>query len=165
MATRRSMGGGAGHRRWSQGGTKRRKNYIAVDFSNFEFFAEELDKLNADLQKIFGDAMEQAGETVQDDVVDGVSSANLPAGGHYSNGETEASVIQNPRVTWSGSVGEIGLGFDKTKPGAGGFLITGTPFMHPDYKLVEIFTNKRYTKKIVDQINEDLQEALDRLRG
>lgn len=152
-------------KRWSRGGSSRRKNYIEIDFSNFSDFADQLDKLNGDLQKIFGDAMEQAAETVQTDTMDAVSAANLPAGGNYSTGDTAASIIQDPMVEWSGSLGEIGLGFDKTKPGAGGFLITGTPFMHPDYALVNIYTNKTYTKKIVDQINQELQDALDTLGG
>ena len=152
-------------KRWSKGGSKRRKNYLEIDFSNFADFAEKLDKLNADLTKIIGDAMEQAAETVQDDTRDAVATANLPAGGKYSTGDTESSIISNPQVKWSGSLGEIGLGFDKTQPGAGGFLITGTPKMHPDYKLVEIFRSKKYVKKINEQITEELQDALDELGG
>ena len=151
--------------KWNKGGSKRRKNFIDIDFSNFAYFAEEIDKLNGDLKKIFGDAMEQAAETVQDDTRDAVAAANLPAGGQFSQGETEDSIIQYPKVQWSGSVGEIGLGFDKTKPGAGGFLITGTPSMHPDYALEDIYARKKYTRQIVDQINQDLQDALDELRG
>lgn len=152
-------------RRYSRGGSRRRRNYIDIDFSNFADFAERLDKLGGDLQKIFGDAMEQAAETVQDDVRDAVSAGNLPAGGNYSTGDTEASIIQDPRVQWSGSLGEIGLGFDKTKPGAGGFLTTGTPFMKPDYKLQDIFSTRKYARKIVEQINQELQDALDELGG
>lgn len=152
-------------KRWSKGGSKRRKNFIDIDFSNFADFAEKLDKLNADLTKIFGDAMEQAAETVQDDVRDAVAAANLPAGGNYSIGKTEASIITDLSVKWSGSLGEVGLGFDKTQPGAGGFLITGTPRMHPDYKLVDIFRSKKYVKKINEQITQELQDALDELGG
>lgn len=165
MATRGHTGGGWNKRRYSQGGKKRRKNYINIDFSNFADFAEQIDRLNGDLQKIFGDAMEQAAETVQDDTADAVAAANLPAGGVYSQGDTEDSIIQFPKVKWSGSIGEIGLGFDKTKPGSGGFLITGTPFMHPDYALQDMYTNKKYTRTIVEQINQDLQEALNELGG
>ena len=165
MPSRGDTGGAAGRRRYSRGGSRRRKNYIDIDFSNFADFAEKLDKLGGDLQKIFGDAMEQAAETVQDDTRDAVGSGNLPAGGNYSTGDTEASIIQDPRVKWSGSIGEIGLGFDKTVPGAGGFLITGTPFMRPDYKLQDIYSGKKYTRTIVKQIIEELQDALDDLGG
>lgn len=165
MATRGHTSGGAGRRRYSAGGSKRRKNYIDVDFSNFADFAEKLDQLNADIKDIFGEAMEDAAQIVQADVSSAVSSANLPAGGRYSDGDTAASVISSPEVKWSGSVGEVGLGFDKTKPGAGGFLTTGTPFMHPDYKLQDIFMTKKYARKITDRITERLQKALDELGG
>ncbi len=163
MPKRGHTSGGEGRRRWSQGGAKRRKNYIDIDFSNFADFAEKLDKLNADLKTVFGDAMEHAAETVQNDVTDAVAAANLPAGGRFSNGETADSIIRDFSVKWSGSVGEVGLGFDKTKPGAGGFLTTGTPFMQPDAALADLFMSKRYARTINEQITEDLQKALDEL--
>lgn len=141
------------------------RNMLSVDYSNFSDFAERLEKLNGDLQKIIGDSMEQAAETVQDDVRDAIAAPNLPAGGKYSTGDTEASIIANPTVKWSGYLGEIGLGFDKTVPGAGGWLITGTPKMAPDHALNTLFFGKKYAKKINDQITEELQDALDELGG
>ena len=143
----------------------KRKNSLSIDFSNFEEYAERLDELGADLPKIFGDAMEQAAETVENDVLDALADANLPAQGKYSQGVTMASVIRNAQVSWQGSVGEIPIGFDKTKPGAGGWLITGTPKMRPDYALEDIFSRKGYEKKIMKQIQEELQDELDSRLG
>ena len=163
MASRGHTGGGANRRRWSQGGAKRRKNYIDIDFSNFSDFAEQLDRLGADLKEVFGDAMEQAAKQVQSDVHEAVQNGNLPAGGKYSDGDTEASIIEDTSVKWSGAVGEVGLGFDKTKPGSGGFLTTGTPFMQPDTALADLFMSKRYARTINEQITKDLQKALDEL--
>ena len=62
--------------KWNKGGAKRRKNYIDVDFSNFADFAEKLDRLNADLKQIFGDAMERAAERVQEDTREAVEASN-----------------------------------------------------------------------------------------
>ena len=151
--------------KWNKGGAKRRKNYIDVDFSNFADFAEKLDRLNADLKQIFGDAMERAAERVQEDTREAVEASNLPAGGNYSTGDTASSIIRDTKVKWSGSLGEVHLGFDKSKPGAGGFLITGTPKMAPDAALATMYTGKKYQKQINDQIKKDLQEALDELGG
>ena len=151
--------------KWNKGGSKSRKNYIAVDFSNFADFAEKLDRLNADLKQIFGDAMERAAERVQEDTREAVESSYLPAGGKYSTGDTQSSIIRDTKVKWSGSVGEVHLGFDKSKPGAGGFLITGTPKMQPDAALATMYTGKKYQRQINDQIKKDLQEALDELGG
>ena len=125
-----------------------RKNSLSIDFSNFAEYAERLDELNADLKEIFQDAMEQAAETVEWDIMDALADANLPALGKYSQGATQASVSRDAKVQWQGMLGEIPIGFDKTMPGAGGWLITGTPKMRPDYKLEDIFSRRSYEKKI-----------------
>ena len=142
-----------------------RKSSLSIDFSNFSDYADRLDQLGADLKEIFADAMEQAAETVQDDTIEAMSAANLPAGGRYSRGDTEASIIRNAKVSWSGNVGEIGLGFDKTKRGAGGFLITGTPKMRPNYALENIFGRKKYENQIKSDIEEVLQDEIDQRMG
>lgn len=151
--------------KWNRGGAKRRKNYIAVDFSAFAEYAEKLDKLGADLKDVIGDAMEEAAKQVQEDTADAVESANLPAGGQYSDGETRASIIRDVTPKWSGSVGEVRLGFDKSKPGAGGFLITGTPKMAPDAALAEMYSGRKYQRQINKKLEEHLQKALDELGG
>lgn len=142
-----------------------RKNSLSIDFSNFAEYAERLDELNADLKEIFRDAMEQAAETVEWDIMDALADANLPALGKYSQGATEASVIRDAKVQWQGMLGEIPIGFDKTMPGAGGWLITGTPKMRPDYKLEDIFSRRSYERKIMKQIEEHLQEEIDERLG
>lgn len=145
-----------------------RKNSINIDFSVFSDLADELDKMGADLQKIFTNVMEQEGETVAEDTKDAVKAANLPAKGIYSTGETEDSIILHPKVEWSGSIGEIGLGFDKTKPGAGGFLITGTPKMQPVYELEQIYGRKSYERKmtrdIMDHLNAEISDHMQRYK-
>lgn len=134
--------------RWSKGGKYQRKNGISIDFGVFEEYAERLDNLGAELQPIFTDVMEQEGETVQEDTISALASANLPAQGNYSTGDTKKSVDMTPKVIWEGSLGEIGLGFDKTKAGAGGWLVTGTPKMSPDYALEDIYGRKKYERQL-----------------
>lgn len=143
----------------------KRKSMLSIDFSNFSDYAERLDELGADLKKVFADAMEQAAETVQEDTLEALESAYLPADGIYSKGITKQQVITNAKVEWSGYVGEIGLGFDKSKPGAGGFLITGTPRMQPDYKLEDIYGRRKYENQIKKDIEEVLQAEIDRIMG
>ena len=74
-------------------------------------------------------------------------------------------MIRDAKVQWQGMLGEIPIGFDKTMPGAGGWLITGTPKMRPDYKLEDIFSRRSYEKKIMKQIEEHLQEEIDERIG
>ena len=142
----------------------RRKNMINIDFSVFADYAEKLDRLNANIKEVIGGAMEKAGREVQRDTRAALSDANLPAHGKYSRGNTEKSIVE-PKVDWSGSRGELPLGFDKSKPGAGGFLITGTPKMQPDRKLQDIYGSKSYEAKIRREIRKDLQAEIDKRMG
>lgn len=145
----------------NKGGAKSRKNAIWVDFNGFADLAEQLDMLGADLHEIFQDVMEQTAETVQEDTESALASGNLPAGGQYSRGNTANSIVQSPSVTWSGEVGEIPLGFEFSKPGAGGFLITGTPRMRPDYELERIYSGRKYENDIKRDIEDYLQAEID----
>lgn len=142
-----------------------RKQMIYIDFSNFADYADQLDRLGANLKEVIARAMEEAAEKVQQDTIAALAKANLPAGGQYSQGETEDAVITDLRPKWEGSVGEVGLGFDKTRPGAGGFLITGTPKMRPDYALERIFGTRRYETEIKKTIEKALQREIDRIMG
>lgn len=141
----------------------KRKSMLNIDFNNFSDFAERLDNLGADLKKVFADVMEETAKKVQEDTKEAVERTNLPAKGKYSQGDTERSIIQEPKVQWSGSVGELPLGFDKTKPGAGTWLITGTPKMRPVQALQEIYGQKKYENQLNRDIRKRLQEEVDKL--
>ena len=70
-----------------------------------------------------------------------------------------------PKVEWSGTVAEVGVGFDYSMPGAGGFLITGTPKMQPNRELNRIYKQKKYMRQIqsdmeavvADEINKKME--------
>lgn len=150
----------------NRGGAFARKKGLYIDFSVFEDFASQLDDLGADLKEVFTDAMEESGQKVARDTKEAVKKAYLPAKGEFSRGDTEKAIVNDPKVEWSGSLGIIGLGFDKTKNGAGGFLITGTPKMKPDYELEKIYSQKKYERDLTKDIMEGLQaEINDRLKG
>ena len=145
--------------KWTHSGSKSR-NQFGIDWSQFAEFAERLDELGADLKKTFNDVMEQVGETVQEDTVQATQKAHLPAKGKYSQEETIKAIDTAPTVEWQGFVGSIPLGFDKTVPSAGGFLITGTPKMKPDYALEDIYVSKKYTKLLTDDIMQAFEDEI-----
>lgn len=142
------------------------KNILKLDTSSFTDFAEKLDALEADLKSIFTKALTEAGQKITTDTEEGMKDENLPAHGayHHDGRPTEKSIIQNPQVKWSGMMGEMGVGFDFGKPGAGGYLITGTPKMKPDRKLNEIYKSKRYMveikKGMVQIFNEEIKKHM-----
>lgn len=142
-----------------------RKQGISIEFSAFSDLIEQLEKLGANVEDIVADAMEQTAETVEVDTVAAMASANLPAGGKYSQGETMASIVRNAKAQKNGVSVEIDIGFDKTKPGAGGFLITGTPKMRPNYALEKIYGTKKYESTLKKDIDQLLQDEIDERLG
>lgn len=151
--------------KWNKGGALARSKGISVDFSNFAEYAERLDELGASLEDVFERAMQEAAEKIQQDTIAALAKANLPAGGIYSSGDTIDSVIRETKPTWSGSVAEVKLGFDKTVYGAGGWLITGTPKMRPDKALEDIYGNKKYANEIKKIIERELQAEIKQIMG
>ena len=141
------------------------KNLLKLDVSGFEEYIQKLEKLEADVKPIVEDALNQAGETITDDTFDGVSKSNLPRGGEYCTGETERSTIKNPRVKWAGTTADIGGGCDFNKPGAGGYLITGTPRMAADEALNKIYKSKKYMKDIQKDMIDIFQDEISRRMG
>ena len=145
----------------NRGGSMRR-NKFGLELGGFEEMITKLEGLGGEVQAVVTDALQQAAETVNEDTKDALASRYLPAHGKYSTGETKKSVSNN-RVTWSGTVAEVGVGFDKTKPGAGGFLISGTPRMQPDAALAKIYTKKKYKQGIQDDMIAVVEDAIDRV--
>lgn len=141
------------------------RNKFNIDWSQFEEYAIELEKYGQSVKQTFTNVMEQEVENVQADTLDAVSKANLPANGKYSQGDTQKAIDLYPKVEWSGTTGSIGLGFDKTKPNAGTFLITGTPKMRPDYELEKIYVRKKYVKEMTDDIFEYFMDSLKSIKG
>ena len=137
---------------------------FSIDFSNFEEIAQKLEHMDLDIRDAVGEAINEVAKQVQEDVREAVQPPNLPAGGEYSSQakETENSIIVAPQVEWSGMIGEIDLGFDKNKPGAGGFLITGTPKHDPAPKLAKIFTTRKYLTDFKKKIEQALHQVIER---
>lgn len=149
------------HTHGTQGGRYKRKNYLSISFNGFAEYAEQLERLGANVEEIFIDVMKNAAKEIAEDTHAALAKTNLPARGLYSRGDTDASVIDHPYVERMGSLLEVPLGFRKTVPGAGGFLITGTPKMPPDYELEKIYGKKDYERKMMRKIEARLQDEID----
>lgn len=142
-----------------------KRNTLKLDLKGFEELITKLEGLNGNVKKAVTDAMEQAGETIGEDTADAVEKSNLPAGGKYSKGTTKKAIVQNPKIIWSGTKAEIGVGFNYDKPGAGGFLITGTPRMKPDYELQKIYKRKKYMSAIQKDMTEVVNDYIEDVMG
>lgn len=142
---------------------KRRVFYGEV--AGLDNYIERLRELDGDLKTVIGEAMEQAADDSTADTIAAMKKQHLPAGGKYSTGETEKTIIRNPKAEWRGSVGSIGLGFDKAENGVGTLLISGTPRMKPDEKLARIYTRKQTAKEFYKVVIEAMENAIEELGG
>lgn len=116
-----------------------RKKSLNMALNGLEELAERLQDLGGDLKKAMTEVLEDFADEITVDTEKAIQTQNLPAKGDYSRGTTQKSVITDPHVVWEGYVGKVGVGFDKTKPGSGGWLITGTPRMKPVLALQKIY--------------------------
>lgn len=132
-----------------------KRNTLRLDTSGFEELIVKLESLQGDVKNAVTDALMQAAETVRDDTADAMRNENMPHQGIYSTGKTKLTVVQ-PSVKWEGTVATAPVGFDYGEPGAGGLLISGTPRMQPNRKLEQIYTRKKYMRKL----QEDMQEVV-----
>ena len=153
-------GGNIWGKKGNKGGALKR-NQFGIDWSQFEDMAARLEEVGADIKSVFTDLMEQEAETVQEYTIEATAKAHLPAQGKYSQNETIKAIDRSPKVEWSGTLGSVGMGFDKTKPNAGTFLITGTPRMKPDYELEKIYVQKSFKRQIIGDINDFLEDTLE----
>ena len=138
------------------------RNTLKLDTSGFEKMLMELDAVGGDVQKVVEEALTKAAAKIAQDTETAMAKQNLPAQGSYSSGDTLKSVIRDFRVEWEGMVGSVPVGFDFSMPGAGGFLITGTPRMRPNKALNQMYKQKKYMGEIQTQISDVIFDALQK---
>lgn len=142
-----------------------KRNTLKLDTSGLERLIEQLDELQGEVKKAVNDALLQAAETVHDDTVDALQDQYMPHEGLYSTGRTKLTVA-TPQVIWNGTVAEAPVGFDYGEKGAGGFLISGTPRMRPNRQLEQIYTRKKYMKRLQEDMQEVITDYInDKLEG
>lgn len=130
------------------------RNTLRLDTSGFEGILRKLDSLGGNVGRAVDDALGKAAKTIAISTEAAVDNTNLPATGKYSRGLTKESIIRDAQVRWEGQVAWVPVGFDFSKPGAGGYLITGTPRMQPDRELNRIYKQKRYMNLIQKGMEE-----------
>jgi hypothetical protein len=137
-----------------------RRNTLRLDTSGFVRILQELDDLGGDVKQVTEDALRPAAEKIVHDTKAAMAHANLPAGGKYSDGTTEESIVTGKQVEWEGLVASVPVGFDFSKPGAGGYLITGTPRMSPDRQLNRMYKQRAYMNRIQKEMGDVAMKAL-----
>lgn len=134
---------------------------LAFDTGKLEDMIRRLDGTGVDVRKTVEKELKFVSERYTMDTHLAISDQYLPAHGKYRSKEnkTASSIIENPAVQWEGDVASIPVGFDFTKPGAGGFLLYGTPKMQPDAQLQKVYS-KGYAGQLLRQIEEHLNAMI-----
>jgi hypothetical protein len=111
-------------------------------------------------QKLVEETLQESSERVLIDTKLALSKSYLPAGGRYWTGTTSKSVVERADVSWKGLVAEVPVGFDFSEPGAGGYLITGTPRMKPDQMLNKIYKQRSYMNKMQRDMADKVMDEI-----
>lgn len=130
------------------------RNILRLNTKGFEEMLKKLDGLGGNVQKAVDESLTKAATKISQDTKEAMSPANLPARGKYSDGATMQSIIQDAQVSWEGLVASVPVGFDFSEPGAGGFLITGTPRMQPNKALHKMYKQRKYMNEIQNEIGD-----------
>jgi len=130
------------------------RNTLKLSTAGFDGLLKRLDSLGGDLRKAVDEALTKASHTITVSTENALAAQNLPAQGKYSKSTTQEQIIRDAQVRWEGDTAWIPVGFDFSKPGAGGYLITGTPRMKPDYELNRIYKQKKYMNLIQKGMEE-----------
>lgn len=140
------------------------KKMFQIETKGFEAMIERLDSLGGDVRGAVDAALGKAAEKVRQDTIAAIQKPNLPRQGKYSNSDTMASIAQDTSVHWEGQTAWVPVGFDFSRPGAGGYLIAGTPKMQPAPQLHRMYKQNRYKLEIQKQIGEVImQHVVDKI--
>ena len=124
---------------------------IEMQFDGFTDVIHQLEQLEVDVRQTVTGALQEAGQLVTE-------QARAAIQPHRRTGKTEASLIENPPVEWTGTQAAVNVGFDINNGGLPSiFLMYGTPRMKKDIKLYNAVYGAE-TKKKIEQIERD---ALD----
>lgn len=138
---------------------------LNLDTRNLEELITKLDELGGDIKSVVTEALIEGATIITVDTQNALSDRNLPAGGKYSTGETRESVVKDLNVKWEGSLASIKVGFDYSKPGAGGYLITGRPNMRPVEQLNMIYKGKNYMRQIQKDMAKIVNDEIVKKMG
>lgn len=119
------------------------KNKLTLAFEGLSQMMEKLESLEGNVK----DATEIALTQSRDYVNSGLRSAMTP---HNQTRETVNS-LKDSKVKWTGSVAEIGVGFDLENGGLPSvFLMYGTPRITPDKNLYNAIYGSKTKKQIAN---------------
>ena len=134
---------------------------LDLDFSGFDQILDELNKMGEDAKEVTDDALREAFKIITRKAEDAIQKPNLPRQGRYSSGRSERSLVRDPKITWSGSVASVDVGFNIKKGGLPTiFMMYGTPRYMKVQALYDAFYGEQTEAEIFAAVSETYAKKL-----
>ena len=139
---------------------------IKLEFAGFDEVLKKLNTLDADTKAITTEALQKSFDIVTDKADKAVAKGNLPAGGKYSSGGTENSLIRELNITWTDTEASAPVGFNIKKGGLPSiFMMYGTPRYMKNQALDDAFYSDQTEGEVLSAQKEVFYKALEKLNG
>lgn len=147
------------------------KASLNINTTQIAGLLERYERMGGKIEDVVVKELEKLGDEFSEDTFKAVQKPQLPRRGKFSHGDTEKSVVRNPRAEKHGMMVTIGVGFDFEKESAGGYLIKGyyqnyhgTPrVMQPVKELHSMYATDKYAKKQRNKMMEDVNREIIKL--
>ena len=137
---------------------------ISLEFAGFEAVMKKLNQLNADVKPIADEALTKTFDIITEKAKKAATTANYPAKGKYSFGDTAESLVTNPTIKWNENLGSVEVGFNIKKGGlASIFMMYGTPRYMKVQPLYDAFFSEATKGEILAAQKEIFYKALETL--
>lgn len=139
---------------------------MKLEIEGFDQILNKLKALDANAKKVAEKALTDCFKITTEKSKVGMAKPNLPAGGDYSTGKTLSTLLERPKVEWTGDTATVRVGFDISEGGFPSiFLMYGTPRMKKDQKLYNAFYGAQTKREITEAIENALYNEIRRLEN
>ena len=138
---------------------------VEID-GNFDAVIKAIERAGGDTRQVVEEVLKATFDVITPLAEDAIAKPNLPAGGKYSTGNTERSLLKTPKLKWENDTAYVDVGFSIKKGGLPSiFMISGSPRYMKNQALYNAFYGES-TKEAVNKVQREiLTNYLDKQLG
>lgn len=132
---------------------------MSITFDGFADLAADIDRSGGDLHAAVDEALTATQKLIQSNLATAAAEYARKGRKGYATGEMYASILKDARITWQGSVAEVGAGFGLDEKGGWHsiFIMYGTPRMAKDTKVYNAIKGAK-TKNDIAKIQQEIMQ-------